>query len=206
MQWTVVIPARALPTAKSRLADAVPDPETHARLVVALRSDTIAAALACRSVAHVVLVVDSPCTAPDRVEVLVQASTGLNPALEEGAGFAAAHWPGDGVAALLGDLPALTPIELGAALLAASRVERAFVADASGTGTTLLAARPSVPLQPRFGLDSAARHASLATEIPGGPGLHRDVDTLDDLRSALELGVGPATLAASTSVVYLSGR
>lgn len=206
MQWTVVIPARSLPTAKSRLAEEMPDVAAHARLAAALRSDTIAAALACTSVAQVVLVVDAPFSVPDGVEVLVQTSVGLNPAIEQGAAFAAAHRPELGVAALLGDLPALTPKELAVALTSAARVDRAFVPDAAGTGTTLLTARPSVALQPRFGLDSAARHASVATELAAGPGLRRDVDTLDDLRSALELGVGSATLAAATSVVHLSGR
>ena len=206
MQWTVVIPARALPTAKSRLAEATPDPQTHAQLAAALRSDTIAAALACRSVAHVLLVVDKAFDVADGVEVLVQTSAGLNPAVAEGAVLAVERWPELGIAALLGDLPCVTPDELDAALRAAAGVPRGFVPDASGSGTTLLTARPDMPLQPRFGPDSAARHALLATELPGGPGLRRDVDTLDDLRSALELGVGPATLAASSSVVHLSGR
>jgi 2-phospho-L-lactate guanylyltransferase len=206
MQWTVVIPAKALPAAKSRLAEASTDAEGHARLAAALRADTIAAALAAAPVAHVVLVVDEPTAAPLGVEVLVQSSPGLNPAVEEGAALAARSWPDHGVAALLGDLPALTPDELSAALDSASRVKRGFVPDASGSGTTLLTARPGVALQPRFGTDSAQRHSQIARELPAGPGLRRDVDTVDDLRGALELGVGPATVAAAPPVVHLSGR
>lgn len=216
MQWTVVVPAKALPAAKSRLLDASSGAQAHARLAAALRADTVAAALATPEVGRVLLVVDVAYAPPEGVEVLVQTSAGLNPALAEGAAFAARSWPADGIAALLGDLPALTASELSATLGAAAGVERGFVPDAVGTGTTLLTARPGVVLEPRFGADSASRHALLATPLPAGPGLRQDVDTMDDLQIALELGVGPATLAAaaasaavapaSTSVVHLGGR
>lgn len=214
MRWSVVIPAKALPGAKSRLAGAAPAGFAHQQLVTALRADTVAAALAAPGVARVVLVVDAHATAPDGVHVLVQSSPGLNAAIAEGAAHAADHWPDDAVAALLGDLPALRPEELGAALDAAAHTDHGYVPDAAGSGTTLLTARPGVALQPAFGVDSAARHAAFATELPAGPGLRRDVDTLDDLRSALEIGVGPRTVVAAastsllqpTSVVHLGGR
>jgi 2-phospho-L-lactate guanylyltransferase len=73
---------------------------------------------------------------------------------------------------------------------------RCFVADAAGTGTTLLTAA-GVPLDPRFGRDSAAAHAGAgAVPLDGGwPGLRRDVDTPADLAAAVRLGVGTATAA-----------
>ncbi len=78
---------------------------------------------------------------------------------------------------------------------------RAFVADAEGTGTTLLVAAPGVTLDPRFGGGSAARHAASGAAALDGewPGLRRDVDTPADLAAALALGVGPATRAALAS-------
>jgi 2-phospho-L-lactate guanylyltransferase len=71
----------------------------------------------------------------------------------------------------------------------------AFVADASGTGTTLLATAPGRPVEPRYGRASAAAHrAAGAIELTGGwPSLRTDVDTAADLRTAAELGLGPAT-------------
>jgi 2-phospho-L-lactate guanylyltransferase len=214
MRWTVVIPVKALPGAKSRLAEAAPGARQRAQLAAALRADTIAAALATSVVARVLLVVDAPTVASDGVQVLVQTAPGLNAAVSEGAAHATRCWPDDAVAALLGDLPALRPDELAAALDAARHIDYGYVRDAAGTGTTLLTARPGAALQPAFGPDSAARHARFATVLPAGPGLRRDVDTLDDLRSALDLGVGPHTLTAAaaaqqlppTSVVHLSGR
>jgi 2-phospho-L-lactate/phosphoenolpyruvate guanylyltransferase len=190
--WTVLIPAKSLPEAKSRLIGATADPAAHARLVLAIRADTVAAAQAAESVARVVIVTDRP-TAAGAHPVVVQSRPGLNAALREGEAYAARHWPADGVAALVGDLPALRPAELADALALAAGHARAYVPDAPGTGTTLLTALAGQKLRPAFGPGSAAGHARAATALTAGPGLRSDVDTADDLRAAVELGVGPAT-------------
>jgi 2-phospho-L-lactate/phosphoenolpyruvate guanylyltransferase len=95
---------------------------------------------------------------------------------------------------LTGDLPALRPAELGAALAVAGP-GRSFVADAAGTGTVLLTADVGMALDPRFGVGSAAAHAaSLARPVTGTwPGLRQDVDTAGDLRTVLALGAGEHT-------------
>jgi 2-phospho-L-lactate guanylyltransferase len=196
--WSVVVPAKRLAVAKTRLrplteALAV----AHGELVLALLADTVSAALACPAVGEVVVVTDDPAAA-DVVRALgarTVADTpdrGLNPALEHGARSAA----GPAVAALSSDLPALRPVELAAALDAAVVLPRAFVADVHGTGTTLLTG-VGTELSPRFGPGSAAAHrASGAVELTGSwPGLARDVDTDADLRAALALGTGPRTTA-----------
>ena len=201
MQWSLVVPAKRLAVAKTRLRPVTAGHATaaalHADLVLALLSDTVAAALACPAVRAVLVVTDDP--AARRLVRTLGASTlsdepdsGLNPALAHGA--ASLDGP---VGALSSDLPALRAAELAEALAAASAQPRAFVADAAGRGTTLLTA-VGVPLAPRFGRDSAAAHASGgAVPLDGDwPGLRRDVDTADDLRTALHLGTGPHTAAA----------
>ncbi len=198
MRWTIVIPVKALPSAKSRLTPASPDVGAHRRLVEAIRADTVAAARAADGVARVVLVADRPLVGaasagPDGV--LVQSRPGLNEALEEAAQLASRSWPADGVAALVGDLPALRPDELAEALVVAAEHPRSFVPDADGGGTTLLAAIPGVALGPSFGTGSASRHASGSAAIDARPGLRHDVDTADDLARAAELGLGAATSA-----------
>jgi 2-phospho-L-lactate/phosphoenolpyruvate guanylyltransferase len=193
MRWTVVMPMKSLPQAKTRLLDATDNADAHAELVRAMRADTIAAAEAARTVARVLIVVDRAGT--ESALTLVQRTVGLNPALDEAARHARERWPGDGTVAMVGDLPALTAADLDAVLVEAQRHERSFVADAAGTGTTLLAATPGVPLRPRFGPGSAARHAMLATLLAAAPGLRHDVDTLDDLRAAARVGVGTHTSA-----------
>lgn len=185
--WTIVVPLKVLPNAKSRLVASLSADE-HAELVRAIRADTLAAA---RQVARVVVVSDVASGEAD----LVQRSVGLNGALRDGAAYAARRWPGDGVVALVGDLPALRPEELSAALAAAHEQPCSYVPDAAGTGTTLLAARPGLAFDPRFGEGSAARHADIAVRIDGGPGLRCDVDTAEDLDAAESLGLGPSTAA-----------
>ncbi|PZS13448.1 MAG: 2-phospho-L-lactate guanylyltransferase [Pseudonocardiales bacterium] len=195
MRWTVLIPAKSLPEAKSRLLGATGDPAAHARLVLAIRTDTIAAARAAAGVARVVVVTDRA-AASESDAIFVQSRPGLNAALREGAAHAASRWPDDGVAALVGDLPALRPDELSTALALAAGHPRAYVADAQGAGTTMLTAGCGAPLRPAFGAGSAARHAVWAVALPAGAGLRADVDTAADLQAALALGVGPATSAA----------
>jgi 2-phospho-L-lactate/phosphoenolpyruvate guanylyltransferase len=198
VRWSLVVPAKRLGAAKTRLA-----PLTggglglHADLVLALLADTVAAARDCPAVADVVVVTDDARaaatvralgarTVPDEPD------RGLNPALAHGARASG----GDAVAALSSDLPALRTAELAAALAAAALAPRCFVTDAAGTGTTLLTAA-GVPLDPRFGRDSAAAHAGAgAVPLDGDwPGLRRDVDTPADLAAAVRLGVGTATAA-----------
>jgi 2-phospho-L-lactate guanylyltransferase len=199
--WSVVVPAKRLDVAKSRLrsvtAGRADADAAHRELVLALLGDTVSAAVACPAVGAVVVVTDEPAAAAIvrdlGARIVADApGRGLNPALEHGARSA----PGTAVAALSSDLPALRPGELAAALAEAAGVRRAFVADAHGTGTTLLTA-VDAELQPHFGAGSAEAHlAGGATALSGSwPGLIRDVDTEADLRAALALGAGPRTTA-----------
>lgn len=200
--WSVVVPAKRLPLAKTRLTPlpagmAGPPEAAHDRLVLALLADTVAAALASPAVAGVLVVTDDPAAAAEVTGLGAHAvpdepDAGLNPALAHGARATG----GAAVAALSSDLPALRPAELTAALAAAEVAPRCFVADAEGSGTTLLTAA-GTDLAPAFGAGSAQRHAAGgAVPLTGSwPGLARDVDTPGDLRAALALGVGPRTAA-----------
>ena len=216
--WSVVVPAKRLAVAKTRLRPltdqaahpAVARVELHQALVLALLADTVAAARACPLVAEVVVVTDEPAAAElvrglGARTVADEPDGGLNAALEHGAAAAA----GDAVAALSSDLPALRPAELTAALDAAAAVPRSFVPDVHGTGTTLLTAI-GTPLRPRFGTGSAGAHREDGAVALAGdwPGLVRDVDDLADLRAAVTLGVGRHTahlLAASPTLAVQLG-
>jgi 2-phospho-L-lactate/phosphoenolpyruvate guanylyltransferase len=199
--WSVVVPAKRLDAAKTRLRPVTAGRDdadaAHRELVLALLADTVAAAVACPVVRAVVVVTDDEAAADVGRDlgartVADEPGRGLNPALEHGA----RHAPGTAVAALSSDLPALRPDELAAALGAAAVTPRAFVPDAQGTGTTLLTA-VDADLEPRFGPGSAEAHfAGGAMALTGTwPGLVRDVDTEADLRVALRLGTGPRTVA-----------
>lgn len=219
----MVLPLKRLGAAKSRLEH--PD---RAALALAMATDTAMAAAAAGPdlVAGVLLVTNEPAASaaiasgglvpPDGGSAPVVAvpdlpDRGLNPALRHGARVVARRWPEHGVAALSGDLAALRPGELRAALLAAPPTGRAVLADAAGTGTVLLCAAPGSPLLPYFGTDSHGRHVRSGAFDLTGPlgaevaGLRRDVDTVADLAAARLLGVGAATAAVLASTAANAG-
>ncbi|MES2172243.1 MAG: 2-phospho-L-lactate guanylyltransferase, partial [Actinomycetota bacterium] len=131
-----------------------------------------------------VLVEDDPAGLSSAIEL------GIETAAEMGA-------PGRGIAVLLGDLPALQPAELEAALEQARLHELAMVPDAEGTGTTLITAADGAAHNPAFGPGSAARHRAAGyaeLEVPAGSGLRMDADTRETL-DALAGRLGPHTAA-----------
>ncbi len=210
--WDLVVPLKPLAQAKSRLRVAADGQagggNVRPGLALAFALDTVAAALACRAVRAVAVVTDDPLAGAELTALGARVvpdapAAGLNAALAHGARTVRESRPDAAVAALNADLPALRAEELERVLAAAARWGRAFVADAAGIGTTLLAAGPGSGLDPGFGGASRARHrASGAREIvlDGVDSVRRDVDTADDLRAALALGVGPRTAAAAAAL------
>lgn len=217
--WSVVVPVKAATRGKSRLEL---DGVDRVSLARALALDTIAAAAACELVAQVIVVtddaalplhaadipglrwVDEDAVREERAADVLSGGTGplASPGLD-GAVALGVEAAGDRTprAALLGDLPALRPGDLSEALRLAASVSRAVVADAEGTGSTLVTAAPGVAWASSFGEGSFARHVALgcvALEIPDASTLRRDVDTAAQLAAARALGVGPRTAALLT--------
>lgn len=198
--WSVVIPVKRLADAKSRLA---PLPGEHrAALALAFASDTLVAAAASPLVAAV-FVVTADAKVAGRLAALGarilpdDAPGGLNGAVESGRTRALADDPRRRVAALTSDLPGLRTDDLTAALSAAPD-GRAFVADAPGSGTTLLLSDAHGTLSARFGVDSRFAHEASGAVLLAGAGrsLRRDVDTVQDLEDAVAFGIGAHTAAA----------
>ncbi|HEY0454234.1 2-phospho-L-lactate guanylyltransferase [Actinophytocola sp.] len=194
----LVVPIKRLDRAKSRLRGAV---EPHADLVLALLVDTVTAAVGAGGVRRVLVVCeDARVPAALRgtgVECVDERGLpGLNAALAHGAGVLRERDTRGVVGALQADLPALRAEDLAEAV-ARARGRRAFCADRPGTGTTLLLSAPGGPLDPRFGVGSAAAHAASGA-VPVGAeldSLRCDVDTAEDLAVAAGLGLGPRTVA-----------
>ncbi|WP_153505770.1 2-phospho-L-lactate guanylyltransferase [Cumulibacter manganitolerans] len=201
LQWHVVLPVKAHGSSKTRLGG-----RDRARLALAFAADTMAAVRASDGVAGLAVVTDDPevaVIARDAGAVVVEESA--DPALRGFARLNAAvrqgiddrGWRERPVAALTADLPALSPREVDAALLAAQRHARAFVPDHVGSGTSMITALHGALLDPRFGSASAAAHADsgavrLELDLPG---LRQDVDFPGDLREVELLGCGPSTRA-----------
>lgn len=200
----LIIAVKDLPAAKTRLSEIFPAGATRERVVLAMLVDTLAAVRASEAVDWVTVVTPDPtaAAAARRLGATVLADPTppqhpdpLNTAIRAAAASLAPVTPN--LAVLQGDLPALRPDELVSALAAAGSHPRSFVADRAGAGTAALFAF-GVPLDPRFGPESAYRHRdSGAVDLQGDwPGLRCDIDTPADLSLARRLGLGPATVRA----------
>ena len=208
MQWTLVIPLKPLALAKSRLADTATD-ALRPGLALAFAEDTVAAALASAAVRDVAVVTDDTLAGHALAELGARIvpdtpRAGLNAALAHAAAVVRGSRPDSPLAALNADLPALRPSELTRVLDAAAEFPRAVLPDAAAIGTTLLAVAPGRELLPAFGTDSRSRHrASGAQELrlTAVDSVRQDVDTGDDLRAALALGVGPRTAAVAARLL-----
>lgn len=200
--FVALIPVKPTATAKSRLAP-VGDAARRS-LVAAFAADTVVAALGSPLVDAVLVVTDDHTLAVELAavgaSVIPDATTeDLNESLAQAAAEAQRRWPALHPVAICADLPAMQPEELTRALTVAAGHGTAFVADADGSGTTMLAARDLTGFVPRFGAGSREAHlAEGAHEIVevDVPTLRRDVDTPGDLATVLRLGVGARTTEA----------
>lgn len=196
--WVVVVPVKSPARAKSRLQwSASPD---RAELARALALDTVEAIRATGTVAVVAVVTDDDAVAEAARELgaAAVADTGsgdLDTELTAAVATLAQSHPHARFAAVLADLPSLTPTAFARVLSDATGCSLAFVPDAEATGTTMLLSADLAGFRPRFGTGSARRHGdagavAVALDVAVA---RRDVDTVEDLHAAQRLGVGPRT-------------
>lgn len=196
-EFALVVPVKPPTVGKSRLTGV--QAEQRRELAQAFALDTIAVCVGAGAAGVLVTTDDAAfsarCAALGSATMPDGDTNDLNSALTQAAAEARRRWPDAVPVALLADLPALSVVDLSAALDQVIPGVEAFVADAAGTGTTLYTASYDV-FAPRFGIGSRAAHSRAgARELEGAlPTLRRDVDDLDDLRAALALGVGPETM------------
>ncbi|MEU6423721.1 2-phospho-L-lactate guanylyltransferase [Streptomyces spiralis] len=197
--WQVVMPVKPFAVAKSRLGGWAGC--RRAALARSFFLDTLSVALGTDGVARVIVVTEDPEARADALSMGALAvddrpRTGLNTAALRGVACARSLDLGAPVAVLAADLPALRRTELSHVLALARHYPRAFLADHTGHGTTVLTAGRAQALRPAF--EGASRHnhrLSGAHEITSSscPSVRLDVDTADDLRAAERLGVGQHT-------------
>lgn len=178
-----MVPVKGTTQSKSRFG-----PGDHSALALAMAADTVAAAMEADGVAGVLVVTTAEASGifdDLGAFVIVQESAGLTAAIALGVLTATEMAePGQRIAVLLGDLPALTPAELGAALGAALAYPLAMVADAAGDGTALITAAHGTTHAPAFGVASSAAHRAagyIPLEVSSGSGLRNDVDSVEGL-------------------------
>lgn len=199
--FRLLLPVKSGAAWKSRLT--LP-PEVRRALATAFLADVLDAARESAAVDEIVVLTDEAALRPvaraaGAVLWAQGPGLGLNPALQRAIARSAVDRPGQPLAVLLPDLPSLRARSLtGALMLSAQSRSPSFVPDARGLGTTLLAAPAPRLLRPLFGPASAAQHWASGARVIAvdAPDLRRDVDTLDDLDRAVDLGVGLCTCAA----------
>lgn len=189
--WCAILPLRPYERAKTRLE--IADSGLKVRLARAFAADTLAAIRACPLVGAVVVVgADVNVVGAGPTLTRVADPGELNSAVLAGQQTALSlgfHR----LAVVAGDLPCLTASDVTLALNAAPMVGRAFIADLSGQGTTMLFAS-SAPLLPAFGEGSACAHRrGGAVALTASDGARCDVDTSADLERATSIGLGPAS-------------
>ncbi|MEV7375402.1 2-phospho-L-lactate guanylyltransferase [Streptomyces sp. NPDC090301] len=198
--WTVLLPVKPFPFAKSRLAAWAGDSRTDWARAFFL--DTLRSVSRTPEVSRIVVVTADPSArdlAGERGAECVEelSPRGLNSAVRAGAARASVRGART-VAVLTADLPALRSEELTRVLDAAAGHRRAFLTDHTGIGTTVLTARVPTLLTPRFEGASRQRHAAsgaVELDVAEVPGARLDIDTPDDLVAARALGLGPYSCA-----------
>lgn len=198
--WTALVPAKPFALAKSRCADLTP--AARRTLAEAMLTDVVTRLVTVASVHAVVVVGGDPevtgtALASGAAAFTTTRGPGLN--AETADALAALAGPGRGLAVVMGDLPGAAPADFAAALAAAGRHGgAALVADAEGTGTTLLALPGPREFRPFLGPGSRGRFLAVGyreLDIPAASPLRRDIDTVDQLLALPPSTLGPATRA-----------
>jgi 2-phospho-L-lactate guanylyltransferase len=183
--WTAIVPVKAWRSGKSRL-DLPPD----ARAAVARRMtlDVLTVLTGHPMIDRVVVVTvdeDAAREARSLGAVVLADDLGLNDAVQRGCTWVASE-AGDGPTVVVpADLGFLTEAALTDALTTLQRIGRAHVPDASGEGTTLLAAPTASEITPFYGVGSSAAHAGagFVPVVEVDHVVRADVDRLEDLEA-----------------------
>ncbi|AKU16347.1 2-phospho-L-lactate guanylyltransferase [Luteipulveratus mongoliensis] len=192
--WHIIVPIKSRFRAKSRLQP--PSGIARPDLAFALAMDTLSVVLEVIRADRVIVVTEDDKITAEMAErditVVPDPGRGLNGAVRVGLDEALRREPTLPTAVLLGDLPTLKADELYAGLRACAATESALVPDHDGSGTVLLTHHDPAALAPRFGRGSAARHARRCTVLELDlPTLRHDVDDIESLEAAVEMGIGP---------------
>lgn len=188
MRGTVVVPAKGLSRAKSRLGDALPR-DARASLAARLLSHVLSTLHEAAPALARLVVTDGDDTASVAAalgaEIVRDPGGSLTRAVEAGLARADARRP---VLVMMADLPELTPADVHALLAALDDHDLALAPDPERKGTSTLAARAGLALPVEFGTGESfprylswAKTRDLRVAILERPGLSRDLDVPEAL-------------------------
>lgn len=199
-----IIPVKPLRQAKSRLARTL-IPPNRAALVRAIFSRTLDVIARVDRIAGTIVVsrdltILELARQRSNVITLAEAESGLNPAITQGAAWAAAH-TGESVIVVPVDLPLITPADLDSLIDLATDPRCLVIApDRHNDGTNLMLVRPPDALQFAYGSASFTAHHAQAVER----GLH--VHIYRSATSGLDLDVPDDLALYNEGAALLDGR
>ncbi len=190
-----LVPAKALSSAKGRLAAVLSPPERRL-LSLAMLADVL------RALGEVPLLERRAVVSPDAEVLQAAASAGAEAILESpqtrglnsGLTFARQSLAAAGAGTLLvvpADIPAITAADITAILAALPTQRGAVVVRSAEGGTSALALRPADAIPFRFGPQSALAHqreaerASVPSQLLSIPSIANDIDSPSDLLDIL---------------------
>ncbi len=204
--WTVLVPIKPWALSKSRLCV---DPESTAVLARAFAQDVMAAVYGSRHTGTIVIISAEAEALPLSRKygaVVLQDRPLLTPDPLNQAVMSGVHWAqrmraASPLAVVPADLACMTTEDFDNALDLLGQRDRSYVPDTSGNGTTILASRIPAQIVPSYGPDSAHQHSTNGAWVSTAHArVRHDIDTLDDLDLAEQLGVGKHTAAALWNV------
>lgn len=205
-RFAAIVPIRSWATGKSRLGL---DDEARESLGRAFAQDVVSVLLGSPHIGLVVVVSSDPGVrdAFAGVDVVDDRERGLDDAVARGCAHAVTRgW--SRVVVVPSDLPCVTVSALDEVLTRSERHAHAYCPDADGDGTTLVISREPAGLLTSYGRGSAAAHraAGLVPLLDAPVEVRRDVDTLEHLQEAQELGIGSHTAAVLAELSSRSAR
>ncbi|NQU37407.1 MAG: 2-phospho-L-lactate guanylyltransferase [Actinobacteria bacterium] len=200
--WTVIIPIKPLPIAKSRLEGTRRNAST-ADLARAFAKDLVAATTHVAFVDQVIAVTSESTLAPELISLGAtvldepnQLTGDLNAVLDYAQRQVLSQHPHCAIAIVTADLATIQARSLESFLVGAANCKTGYVADHSGSGTSVLINRTGHVVATAFGARSADAHRERGfddlTELADAR-LRLDIDTPEDLESAIAIGLGAAT-------------
>ena len=208
MRCRVIVPVQ---DPKLALPRADLSPRIRSALVEAMAKDTLRVLAASRSVHSIVVVSPTQSVASLAMDVgaefvLSESGTGINDAVTNA--FRRTRLPSDQlIAAVAADLPAIRTDEVDEFLGWASRSRDAVhLTDFGGVGVTCHAER-AASFTPCLAPDPALRRRPRGADANALlPGARCDVDTIEGLRVAAFMGVGPSTSAVMRALPGFARR
>jgi 2-phospho-L-lactate/phosphoenolpyruvate guanylyltransferase len=185
MNWIAIVPLKQGASQKSRLSQTL-NPAQRAALTESLFAHVLSALSTCEAFSQVVVLSPFDPKHP-QTEWVQDEGRGLNEELMALRG----RLSDQNVLIVHADLPFLVTADISELLAASASGGVAIAPDKFDLGTNALALRAEFLMKFNFGANSFAKHRAAAPHaaIVRSRGLSHDVDTPDDLRAAIDIGL-----------------